>query len=128
MLAIAADVVKSFAGLYRDAQMQKRIAWNEVEIGDLALTGNSAATYRLSGTVRNLSSKYTLTVVRFGFTVDDCVNGECRPQGSGHAEIPTDVRPTQTATFSTQIVSVQILAPLRGQRRFNSRVYLTVGQ
>lgn len=128
LVAIVADVVRSFVRLHQDMEATKRIAVSEVRLDDLELSGNSPATYRLTGLVQNLSPTYTLTDVRLGFIVEGCVKSECHQQARGHAEVIHRVPPNQTATFSTQIVSVEnVTAPL-GQPRLTYRVYLTTGQ
>jgi hypothetical protein len=128
VVAIGAEVIRSVARLRQDLQAQKRIAASEVRLDDLELSGNSPATYRLTGLVHNLSPTYTLTDVRLGFIVEGCVERECHQQARGHAEVIHRVPPNQTATFSTQIVSVENVAAPLGQPRLTYRVYLTVGQ
>jgi hypothetical protein len=127
VIYIAADVARSFYGLYQDNLATKRIAVSEVTLDDLQLTGTSTADYRLTGTVHNHSTTYTLGDVRFGLLLEDCGPTGCRTEGTGHAEVIHSVRPNQAATFSTQIVMLAPLLPPVYQRRITYRVFTTVG-
>jgi len=124
---IVVDVVRSFSKLHEELNAQKLIAASEVQLDDLDLTG-SAPNYQLRGVVRNHSSKYTLTRVLLGFVVEGCVNGDCKRQAQGHAELGCELRPDQSARFSTPIVQVEREAPAAGESRLTYRVYLTIAR
>ena len=128
LLYVAADVGRSFYGVYQQNLAIKRIALTEVTLDDLQLSGTSPANYRLTGTVHNHSATYTLGDVRFGLVLEDCGPTGCRTEGTGHAEVIHAVPANQSATFSTQIVMLPPLLPPVYQRRITYRVFLTIGR
>ncbi len=127
VLAIAAVVALALRDINRGRQARERIAPREVRIDDLRLTGNSADTYRLTGTVRNLSARYTLTDVTFALVVEDCVSSGCTEQARGHGEVIRRVPPRGTVEFSVDTVVLPGIAPGLGERRLSYRVWNTWG-
>lgn len=128
ILYVVSDVMRSFAQIRRDQQATKLIAVNEVQVDGLLLTGTSARDYHMVGLVRNLSPSHTLTDTRFAVIVMDCVKNDCYEQGRGHVEIVRHVPPNQSAMFDTTIVTLPAMLAPRGERRFNTQIYLTVAQ
>jgi hypothetical protein len=104
---------------------KKRIAISEIQFEDIRLSLGGFE--KLTGRIRNGSSRYVLTGVEMAITVRDCVSGVCDVVGQASHTVMLDVPPGQVRAVD-DYVYFSNMPPKRGEYQWDYQIKSVEGR
>jgi hypothetical protein len=128
LLAVIAIAALGLLVLYLNSEREEaastsRVKASEVEISDLRLgRAQYGSSYQLTGRVRNLSPRFTVTSLRLRVLLQDCLAAnDCSTVGDSTAYVSLSVPPSQTRAIDDSVHSSDV-PPLRGTFRWSDEL------
>jgi Na+-transporting NADH:ubiquinone oxidoreductase subunit NqrC len=121
ILGVALHISQTSQEKQRELE-KSRIPLNQIELVDLQMHGWS----RLTGRIRNKSSRFTLFELGLRITVLDCIEGSCETVEQTERDIYASVPPGQARDLD-EYVSLRVRRP-RGRHEWNYEILYTRGR